>query len=248
MLEAVVSSAASFVTLTYDKEHIPNGETVVPRHLQLWLKRVRKHMACRFYGVGEYGDRSERPHYHVALFGIGPREAEVIGQRTWTDGFVHVGDLTFQSAAYIAGYVTKKMTRTDDPRLGNRHPEFARMSLRPGIGAHSISTIADALCNKHGWNHISQAGDVPTTLKIGGKDWPLGRYLTRKLREAMNFEEIGEQPETASRRSAEMLALYSHYLATEEVPLGTKDMLIKNGAQRALRMESREKIRRSKTL
>lgn len=248
MLEALVSPGASFITLTYDEENIPDGKTVVPRHLQLWLKRVRKYHPVRFYGVGEYGDSSGRPHYHVALFGVGPGEAEIISGRTWQYGFAHVGDLTAHSASYVCGYVTKKMTKKDDPRLAGRHPEFARMSLKPGIGAFTVPQIAEALQNKHGWLEIGKTGDVPSVLRHGKAKWPLGRYLTRKLREEMNFAEIGEQPEVALKRSAEMLVLYQDYLASAENALGLTDMIKKNSVVRSRQMEARSKIRKAKVL
>lgn len=250
MLEAMTHPAASFVTLTYNEENLPDGGTLVPEHLQLWLKRLRKNFGpCRFYAVGEYGDLSWRPHYHVALFGYGGREAEVACARTWINvatkeplGYTYVGDLTFHSASYIAGYVTKKMTRRDDVRLDGRFPEFARMSLRPGIGAKAMEKVAEALCNKHGWRSIENSGDVPGVLKHGTRDFPLGRYLARRLRGEMNFAEVGCPEEITAKREAEVLAMYKDYLANKENALSVKDMYTQANRVKVERVEKRAKI------
>lgn len=135
MLEAECHASSAFVTLTYDDEHLP-GE-LKPRDLQLFLKRIRRRVEpqkLRFFGVGEYGDTSGRPHYHVILFGLGgvvvgmhPRGCECVVCDSWRAGMVHVGEVTKESAAYTVSYVLKGMTKK---KGGEKHPEFARMSCR----------------------------------------------------------------------------------------------------------------------
>jgi len=254
MLEALVNPSASFVTLTYDDEHLPDGYTLEPRDMQLFLKRFRKAVspiAVRFFGVGEYGDLSGRPHYHLALFfsgegaslftpGTDALENQV--KTSWGIGLTHCGDLTFDSAAYICGYVTKKLTGKGDARLAEtQHPEFARMSNRPGIGAHAIRTIAEALQIRHGWNEISKSGDVPQVLRHGAKSLPLGRYLRRKLREEMNFEDTRTPPEGLYELSLEMSALLKDHLLN--TPNGTlKSALQEANRQKIRNIETRHKI------
>jgi len=217
MLEAAVHPASSFVTLTYEDKHVPPNGSLDPTHLQLWLKRFRKlyQSPIRYYGVGEYGDNSNRPHYHLALFGHDPRHTECVKQ-TWHYGFSYTGELTLHSAQYIAGYVTKKLTSPDDPRLNGRYPEFARMSLRPGIGAPGLSQVATALQNKHGWDEIERLADVPTMLRHGGRTMPLGRYMRLRLRAEMNFTELTQSEEAAFKAQEKMLLVYRDYLTDEE--------------------------------
>lgn len=71
------------------------------------------------------------------------------------------------------------MTSKDDVRLYGRHPEFARMSLKPGIGADFMHEVASSHME---FNLASREVDVPSTLRHGGRMLPLGPYLTRKLR------------------------------------------------------------------
>lgn len=117
----------------------------------------------RFFMCGEYGDNFGRPHFHALLFGKGfadrvewkrlPSGSQLYRskelERLWPYGFSSVGDVTFESAAYVARYCMKKVTgdaaaehyQRVDCRTGELVsvvPEFARMSLKPGIGADWI--------------------------------------------------------------------------------------------------------------
>lgn len=189
LLESLKHGDSSFVTLTYDDTHLPEGGSLVLRDLQTFLKRLRFHIhprRLRYYAVGEYGEKTHRPHYHAAVFGLG-REYGPLIQSCWAKGFTMTGDLTKDSAQYIAQYVTKKMHRPDDPRLEGRFPEFARMSRNPGIGFTALEEVADTLSTEHGCNYLEKNLDVPDALKHGGKNWPLGRYLKGKLREKMGM-------------------------------------------------------------
>lgn len=194
MLESHKHGSSVFATFTYAPENVPACGSLCPRDVQLWLKRFRKEIGfpIRYYFVGEYGDETFRPHYHAALFGVG-LEYQEVAQKTWGFGFVHFGELTIKSAQYIAGYVTKKMTKKDDPRLKGLHPEFARMSLRPGIGASAMVDVASALNDREGAAEVNRLGDVPGLLRHGPKKLPLGRYLKRRLRNELGAETDGAQ-------------------------------------------------------
>lgn len=192
---------ASFVTLTYSDDNFAFSESGTPvlckRDLQLWLKRVRKKygQGIRFYAAGEYGPKTKRPHYHVILFGVAPDELDpdwfYFGGKSgpyqnnycrssplyesWQLGIVHIGEVTPHSIQYVAGYVTKKITKKGD----GLEPEFQLMSRRPGIGLSAVSEIARSL------QKVSK--NCPSALPsrevvVEGKRWPLGRYLLDKLR------------------------------------------------------------------
>jgi len=129
------------------------------------MKRLRKEHGegIRFFHCGEYGDKSFRPHYHALLFNFdfGDKRLWKVsnGQnvftsencaKLWGQGFVTLGAVTFQSAAYVARYVMKKRTGPSseqhyswvDPQTGEVHrrvPEYITMSRRPGIGTKWIS-------------------------------------------------------------------------------------------------------------
>lgn len=143
-----------FITLTYDDVHLPPRGTLVRRHPQLFLKRLRKaHGAgIRFFGCGEYGETYGRPHYHVILFNFSfsdgrfykesktgeplYRSAEL--SRLWSDdvgviGECNYGYVTEKSIKYVAGYVTKKVKGPRaDAHYQGRLPEFAMYSS--GLG------------------------------------------------------------------------------------------------------------------
>lgn len=198
MLEAALHKDNVFVTLTYDDQNLPEDMCVWPRELQLFLKKLRKTSPpIRFFGVGEYGDESGRPHYHLALFGYPPCHATITQKRdyccaacqniknSWGKGHIQVGTLETNSIQYVAGYINKKMTKASDPRLEGRAPEFARMSLRPGIGYNMMHEVANTLLEHNLENKLE---DVPVTLQHGKKVYPLGRYLRRTLRTMIGRE------------------------------------------------------------
>jgi len=128
----------SFVTLTYDDEHLPGKGSLSVSDCQKFIKRLRKRLGRKFkYFLGaEYGDMGHRPHYHTILFGVSISERLEVNQ-AWGLGFVHSGVVTHDSACYVASYTLKKLSgdkRDVYTRLGIV-PEFALMSRSPGIGA-----------------------------------------------------------------------------------------------------------------
>jgi len=149
----------SFITLTYNDDHLPDGGTLVRKHFVDFMKRLRRKVGpVRVFYCGEYGDETLRPHYHACLFGYRPPDPELFSMKNeiplytspslrerWGMGHATFGELNFETAAYCARYVTKKVTgdaahehyRTIDPDTGeifDRLPEFNGMSRRPGIG------------------------------------------------------------------------------------------------------------------
>ncbi len=154
MHEASLHEENCFVTLTYRDEMLPEDGSLVKRDFQKFMKRLRARndgRRIRFYHVGEYGERSRRPHYHCLLFGFDfvdkvhwtyrngnevwiSKELEEV----WPLGFSEIGSVTFESAAYCARYIVDKFKHKDaelvKAHYGGREPEYSTMSRRPGIG------------------------------------------------------------------------------------------------------------------
>lgn len=203
MLESFQHEHSVFITLTYRNEDIrydrDKHPTLDKRDLQLFFKRLRKSFTgnrIRYYACGEYGEKTGRPHYHAIIFGLDPSDLDAewllyAGKsgldysrhrhsrlaRLWPWGIVHVGACTRESIQYVAGYVTKKITKGD---TDSRVKEFALMSRKPGIGATAVESIADAL------KDVSES-DFTGQLRIDGKKWPIGRYLLTKLSDALGY-------------------------------------------------------------
>jgi hypothetical protein len=162
MHEASLYDKNSFITLTYNPENLPKHGTLVKEDHQKFMKRLRRHNdeRIRYFHCGEYGEKFARPHYHTCLFNydfpdrILLRESKTgekyyISQELaelWPYGHHIIGDVTFESAAYVARYITKKITgkKAEDHYeiidektgeiLGQRVPEYITMSRRPGVG------------------------------------------------------------------------------------------------------------------
>lgn len=182
----------------------PSGRPIlVKKDCQLFLKRLRKVFPAklRFFLAGEYGDATERPHYHLVLFGFpscihhntqndvrGQPDAanccqwcEIV-QSCWPHGHVQGGQFTDEFAQYVCGYVVKKMTVVSDDRVGDRVPEFSLKSTRPGLGSGFVPEIASELLRLD--VDLTDC-DVPGAIRHGRKVLPLGRYLRKQLREQM---------------------------------------------------------------
>ena len=161
MHEASLYEKNAYVTLTYDDFHLADRRSLVYGDFQDFMRRLRYEFGkVRFYMCGEYGEENWRPHFHACLFGIdfddkvffrnSPSGFKLYRskclERLWPFGYSTVGDVSFESAGYIARYLMKKVTgdlaKTHysyvDVATGEvcqRKPEFNKMSLKPGIGA-----------------------------------------------------------------------------------------------------------------
>lgn len=139
-----------FITLTY--KNAP--KSLNKRDYQLFLKRLRKHIApvkIRYFGCGEYGAKGLRPHYHFIIFGWKPNDLIKFGnlfgskqlEAIWKLGFVSVGEVTLQTAKYCAKYLQK--LNTIKPGC---LPPFTTMSLKPGIGLEYFKTHNNLRCDQ----------------------------------------------------------------------------------------------------
>ena len=147
MHESQLHEDSCFVTLTYETD----PGTLVPSHFPEFMKRLRWHYGpgIRFFQCGEYGEQFARPHHHALLWGVRfEDEARYVGldessgrvskklEETWSHGRCFIGDVSFESAAYIARYTLKKVVGPGAAsHYQGRVPEFLTMSRRPGIGA-----------------------------------------------------------------------------------------------------------------
>lgn len=170
--EHKASKSAYFVTLTYDEKHKPSDGSLCKRHLQLYIKRLRKkdeNSRLRYYAVGEYGTETNRPHYHILLF----NSTEEHIRKAWIDsngkpvGIVHIGKVTPASVAYCLKYVIQKGDFPD----GLLKP-FATMSRAYGIGGKYLT---DAMVDWH------RGGDYNFVLRPGNVKGRLPRFYREKI-------------------------------------------------------------------
>ncbi len=162
-----------FITLTFSPEELERREnpgSVDLRDWQLFMRRLRKRFGyhkklhperpkIKYFHCGEYGDKYGRPHYHACLFNFAFPDQQFwklkngqklytseILEELWPYGFCTVGSMTFESAAYVARYVLKKITGKKaikhyeriDPDTGEitrLKPEYNSMSKKPGLAS-----------------------------------------------------------------------------------------------------------------
>lgn len=160
--ESKMHKSNCFLTLTYSDEHYPYAGNLVYRDFQLFMKRLRKRFPdtpIQYYMCGEYGDLTKRPHFHAVIFGLdfadkrffksagneGSLYTSAVLDGLWGKGHCMIGDVTFESCAYVARYVMKRVNNdlayfvyaAIDPITGEiiqLEPEFTHMSLKRPIG------------------------------------------------------------------------------------------------------------------
>ena len=191
MLEAMQHDKMEnwFITLTYNDEHLPENEcfeidtktgeiigdkigpSLKPNDLTLFMKRLREHWkrkynveGIRFFGCGEYGGKTQRPHYHICVMGLPIKKEELelykynkMGQpifmcweieQIWGKGYAPIGGVSWESAAYVARYMLKKQKGPAAKDYYGRQakiPEFTRMSRRPGLAQEYYTINKDKI-------------------------------------------------------------------------------------------------------
>lgn len=188
----------AFITLTYSDDHLPEDYSVSVRTWQLFMYRLRKSLGSnkiRFFACGEYGDQTLRPHYHALIFNHCFPDKQLFKktpqghniytskslEKIWPYGLPTVGDVTYQSAAYTARYIMKKISGDNAPEHYTRihpltqkivtvQPEFCVQSRRPGLG--------------DSWFQKFKGDAFPSDfLIVDGKKHPVPKFYAKKLTE-----------------------------------------------------------------
>lgn len=218
-----------FCTFTYNDDHVPDDYSLHYRHMQLLHYRMRqKYGAFRFFTVGEYGDEKFRPHYHSIYFGLDfddKRKSNSLYSRfdlyeseslneCWGKGKVAIGEVTYESSRYCAVYTTKRIGGDlaeshylrVSPVTGeyvNVQPEFAKMSLKPGIGQAWLEKYYKDV-------YVSGADGVV----VNGSKKPIPKFFDKKLEDIApilledfkhkKFKEAMRHPEEFTRARLEV--------------------------------------------
>lgn len=187
ILEAASHPVTTFITLTYKPECLPDadkfeGGNLRPGDLSGFLKRLRSRLdyaggpKVRFFGVGEYGSRGKRAHYHALIFGASVPHQLV--DEAWGLGRVDAQVAGGGALAYCCGYVVKKFLNQTD--YEGRVKPFTRVSRRPGLGVPAVRALASLVGSEH-----LEFGDVPRMWVHEGRQRPLGRTVRAHLREML---------------------------------------------------------------
>ena len=169
------STSAHFVTLTYDETTVPMVDDIPVLHkpdLQKFMKLLRHKSdnQLKYYAIGEYGDHTMRPHYHLILYNLTPpatpqltAELEII--KSWKKGHVKVGPVTNGRIYYVVSYLFKKK---HTPLV--EFPAFSVMSK--GLGDNYIDVIR---------KQQDRDDANPYFCIEGAKKIPMPRYYSNKL-------------------------------------------------------------------
>lgn len=169
LLESTSHAFNSFVTLTYDDEHLVSN-SLVKSDLQLFFKRLRKRLnnsiKFKYFACGEYGEDSLRPHFHILFFGLSDSLADYYCHLCWDKGLIDIGFLSSRSISYVVGYTVKKVfDDLDFYSRNNLQPPFQLLSQSLGsdyIESHLFDIISDKF------------------VRLGPHKYPIPQFFRRK--------------------------------------------------------------------
>jgi len=163
-----------FSTLTYSPSDCP--EKIGKRDITLFFKKLRHYALghVRYFYVGEYGEHTKRPHYHAIIFSDQklPFQIGLNSHPKWPHGFVHTGNVTPQSMAYVARYSLKASPN-------NPLQPIAGMSRMPGIGVEGIRQVASYLAT-----NTKEIEHVPWLFQVGNRYMPLDNTMREHFEDA----------------------------------------------------------------
>lgn len=160
--EMAGSKSSFFVTLTYKPECVPIGDNdflLCKSDYQLFLKRFRKRLYAldkiklRYVVVGEYGSKTNRPHYHLAMFmdkKVPYRVIKMFIDDSWNKGFNSVEFLDVNKIEYLVKYFNKLDTRIHDVKtFRNMSNGIGKNFLTPRVVAYYKNNLT-TVCHRYG--------------------------------------------------------------------------------------------------
>ena len=211
-------------------EILGRGLNLNKRDFVLFMKRLRKKFGegIRFFHCGEYGELLSRPHHHAIIFNHDFADKKVWKQNNgvvlyrsamleelWPYGYSSIGAVTFESAAYVARYVTKKINGDmADSHYNGREPEYVTMSRRPGIARGWYEKFKDTDVYAHDYVVMRDMKLRPPKYydKLYDLDNPAGFSVIKAKRELMAKESVDNTPERLEVREAVQRSKYDRLI------------------------------------
>lgn len=212
--------------------------------LRQYWERKFNHSGIRYYSCGEYGEQNLRPHYHCIIFNLPYLDDLVIYKKTelgdtlytsetlskiWKKGYVIVGEVTYESASYVARYVMKKRWGKDADAYYEslaKIPEFTTMSRMPGIGRNYYEANKET---------IYQTDEIFVKTKKGSV----------RLKPSAYFDRLYEQDEPEKYKKIKRIREHKNSLGTKLMYENVKTI---DNIQNQREIQERNMIEKAKTL
>lgn len=175
-----LESASCYLTLTYDEEHLPENGTLVKKHVDRFIDALRKWIAVNkddpkwnkaYFGnhqgkfkrvvSGEYGSKTDRPHYHLFIMGFDFPDKEPLPfkkdgkqlfrskilQHYWPYGTVDYKNADPGAAKYVIKYAMKEKLHGKEyhEQYEQRGLALPFVSVSQGIGAEYAQKYQEEL-------------------------------------------------------------------------------------------------------
>lgn len=249
MHEASLHPKNTVITLTYATENLPANNSIQPEDAVEFLKKLRAYeqykrekihlpwhpnMAFKSYGCAEYGEKRGRPHYHIILFnydfedkeeditapGPGYYTSDILTSK-WGKGQTQLMDLTFESAAYVARYITKKLTGPRAEEYGEKLPEQTVCVTQKGLGKEWFKE----------WKEEIYKSDLVFRNTKDGRRIPMGppKYYDRRyeIENEQEYEKIKKRRQQKNKKRMDKIQneiQNSNYTNAMNQGIGSRDL------------------------
>lgn len=169
--EAFTSDYVRFVTLTYDDDHVGLGLALPREHYKAYCNKRRRRYRFRHFTVGEYGEKTGRPHWHSLHFYTGDAPSEAPGfSSKWANW--SFGNSCYElprslagSCSYIYDYLDKGgLLLRPSPGLGRlyleRHSRMLARNRRPLADQYGLPYTVPGVTQRDGtlWRYYIPSG------------------------------------------------------------------------------------------
>lgn len=166
MQEQKQYKSSAFLTLTLDDKSLKRFAKNPDKPIKLFIDRLRKHLGFRprYFFVSEYGETTDRLHFHGIIFGTDRKSLPFdLLRGKWQYGHVWIAEFCdFRTANYITKYMLKDSNGKKPILLCSN-----------GIGLRYVTPITT--------NTFINNFDFKTTVQVGRTFYPLHRYYQDKM-------------------------------------------------------------------
>lgn len=174
-----LGNSSAFVTFTYDDWHLPFGDMNIPTlrradfnafidRLRYRVKRVKLSLSrpdWKFYAVGEYGDKFNRPHYHCIFIGLDFYETRRLFHDVWQCGIIDSLPVLDGCTRYVLKYLDKQ-----------QHGSLAEEMFDNQGLERPFSTASTGLGNGLFYSQVSRIQKTGEYMNLAGKRRPCPQY------------------------------------------------------------------------
>lgn len=249
--QSLSGNSSSFIRLSYNDTNLPviyNGElkrlgeliqngkvpldftpTLLKSDFTKLMKRVRQDIARKYDGrkikyiyCGEYGDEYNRPHYHIVLFGLSAKQAELVINNQWNYGFCTYLPLKAGAITYISKYMFHDVFGKE------KYEKYHKLGIEAPFVYHSSNLGSSYLNKYHDDGNVSLLGNKYNFPSYYAKKYDIqNKPLTLEEVKKRKKDSVKRAKEYVIRERQRGIAIDDSSLNIKDSPKGYIEKLVK---------------------